>query len=99
MPELPEVETVKQGLERTILGKTVADVVIKTKKSFIDDPSLIQQVLVNSRVVSLARRAKVLLIGLSSGWTLAVHLQMTGQLIVVGNNNSQAIREKDNQST
>jgi formamidopyrimidine-DNA glycosylase len=84
MPELPEVETVKRGLERTILGKVVQGVEVRVPKLFSDDRGLIDQVLVGAKVVGLERRAKVLLIHLSSDWTLAVHLKMTGQLIVVG---------------
>lgn len=83
MPELPEVETVKRGLARTILGKTIASVEIRVPKLFADDPGLIDQVLVGAKVVGVERRAKVLLIDVSSDWTLAVHLKMTGQLIVV----------------
>ena len=85
MPELPEVETVKRGLARKIVGKTVADVEIRHPKSFADDAGLIRQVLIEARVVAIARRAKILLIELSTNWTLAVHLKMTGQLVVIQN--------------
>lgn len=83
MPELPEVETVRRGLERSIIGKLVVDVDVRSRKSFADDPGLIGQVFVGARVVAVERRAKVLLLELSTGWVLAIHLKMTGQLVVV----------------
>lgn len=83
MPELPEVETVKRGLERTIISKTVQAVLVRVPKLFPDDQQVIEQVLVGAKVLAITRRAKVLLIELSSGWSLAIHLKMTGQLIVV----------------
>lgn len=83
MPELPEVETVRRGLERTIAGKTFVDIQIRHTKSFRDDDGLIRQVLLEARVLAIVRRAKVLLIELSTNWTLAIHLKMTGQIVVM----------------
>ncbi len=89
MPELPEVETVRRGLERTIVGKTVAAVDVRVPKLFAADRSLIESVLVGQRVVAINRRAKVLLVQLANGWTLAIHLKMTGQIIVIANRKPQ----------
>lgn len=83
MPELPEVETVRRGLERTIIGKTVATVDIRVPKIFADDRALIDATLIEATITQISRRAKILLIYLSSGWVLAIHLKMTGQIIVV----------------
>lgn len=82
MPELPEVETVRRGLERTLLGKTIKDVEVRVKKLFPGDPSFIDWRLRGAKIQAIKRRAKVLLLELSNGWTLAIHLKMTGQLIV-----------------
>ena len=68
MPELPEVETVRRGLTRTIAGKTVRSVDVRTHKLFTDSPSLIAHVLTGVTVKRIDRRAKVLLVELSSGW-------------------------------
>lgn len=84
MPELPEVETVRTGLERLIVGLTVADVSFDTPKSFPNAKADIEQFLVGASVVVVARRAKVLLIELSSKYSLVTHLKMTGQLVYVG---------------
>lgn len=84
MPELPEVETVRLGLTRLIVGKIVADVSADTPKSFPNAPSDVGAFLVGARIVQLRRRAKVLLIDLSTGYTLVIHLKMTGQLVFRG---------------
>lgn len=82
MPELPEVETVRRGLAQTIIGKTVMAVEVRAPKIFADVDNVIESKLIGATITTVARRAKILLIGLSNGWTLAVHLKMTGQLVV-----------------
>ena len=89
MPELPEVETVRRGLEQTIVGKTVKTVDIRVRKLFPDNRAVIDDALIGQKIQSIDRRAKLLLIQLSNQWTLAVHLKMTGQLIVIANSNQQ----------
>jgi len=84
MPELPEVETVRRGLERTIVGKTVQSVTVRVPKLFTNPQHEIDRVLVGATVQSVERRAKVLLVHLANGWVLAIHLKMTGQVIVIG---------------
>ncbi|CAN5191999.1 DNA-formamidopyrimidine glycosylase [soil metagenome] len=81
MPELPEVETVKIGLQRLLPGLTVATAVHDTPKSFPNAESDVAAFLIGSRVTAVTRRAKVLLIELSSKYSLIVHLKMTGQLV------------------
>ncbi len=83
MPELPEVETVKRGLDKLIVGKTIKDVSFDWPKSFPNDESNVDEFLLKSRVLSVRRRAKVLMIDLSTGYTLMSHLRMTGQLVYV----------------
>ena len=83
MPELPEVETVRRGLERLIIGRTIADAASDTPKSFPNAPADVTQFLVGAKVVSVARRAKILLIELNSKYSLVIHLKMTGQLVFV----------------
>lgn len=85
MPELPEVETVRRGLQRLIVGQTVASVdVFNSPKSFPNDPAAVDEFLIGARVTDVRRRAKVLLIELSTDYTLVTHLKMTGQLVYVG---------------
>lgn len=83
MPELPEVETVRRGLETLIIGKTITEVTHDTPKSFPNTTEDVENFLIHSQVTDLRRRAKVLLIDLSSNYTLVVHLKMTGQMVFV----------------
>lgn len=82
MPELPEVETVRRGLERELVGKRFKTVEVtgtrsvrrhKNKKEFAAR-------LEGTKVKSVKRRGKYLVINLDSGEVLVVHLRMSGQL-------------------
>lgn len=84
MPELPEVETVKRGLATLIVHKKVVHVTHDTDKSFPNDPTHVEHFLVGAEIVAVRRRAKMLLIDLSSDFSLIIHLKMTGQLVFVG---------------
>lgn len=81
MPELPEVETVRRGLQGLIIGRTVKKVVHDTSKSFPNAAADVEQFLIKSTIIDVRRRAKVLLIDLSTDYTLVIHLKMTGQLV------------------
>lgn len=83
MPELPEVETVRRGLASLIIGKSITSVDHDTEKSFPNAPADVKNFLVGASITEVRRRAKVLLIDLSSDYTLVVHLKMTGQLVYV----------------
>jgi formamidopyrimidine-DNA glycosylase len=84
MPELPEVETVRRGLQRLLPGLKITDVSSDNAKSFPNAAADVRQFLVGSTVVAVTRRAKVLLIELSSTYSLMIHLKMTGQLVYRG---------------
>ena len=84
MPELPEVETVRRGLSVLVIGKRVQSVTHDTPKSFPNSPSEVEAFLIGSTITDIRRRAKVLLIDLSSEHTLVIHLKMTGQLVYRG---------------
>ena len=84
MPELPEVETVRRGLENLVIGRVISRVHHDNDKSFPNAPGDVEAFVVGASVTAIHRRAKVLLIDLSSDYTLVVHLKMTGQLVFVG---------------
>lgn len=81
MPELPEVETVRAGLARLLPGRRVRSVDSDWPKSFPNAQSDVDKFLVGAEVAEVRRRAKVLLIELSSKYSLVIHLKMTGQLV------------------
>lgn len=84
MPELPEVETVRRGLSDLIIGKVVASASNDNPKSFPNTDVDVAQFLKDASVTAIRRRAKVLIIDLSSDYSLVIHLKMTGQLVFVG---------------
>ena len=87
MPELPEVETVKRGLEKLLVGHKVADVSFDWPKSFPNPNSEVKNFLIGAKVINVRRRAKVLIIDLDTNYSLVIHLKMTGQLVYRGNEN------------
>lgn len=84
MPELPEVETVRRGLEKLLPDLTITAVSHNWAKSFPNTESDVNQFLIGAKVMTVKRRAKVLLIELDSEYSLVIHLKMTGQLVYVG---------------
>lgn len=84
MPELPEVETVKRGLNKLIISKKIRTVSFDTAKSFPNAKNDVDAFLIGSKILEVRRRAKVLIIDLSTNYSLVVHLKMTGQLVFVG---------------
>jgi formamidopyrimidine-DNA glycosylase len=81
MPELPEVETVKVGLSRLLPGRRVKAVDFNWPKSFPNAQADVDKFVIGAEVTEVRRRAKVLLIELSSKYSLVIHLKMTGQLV------------------
>ena len=84
MPELPEVETVRRGLLKLIIGKIITGASSDTPKSFPNTKSDVKNFLVGASIIDVRRRAKVLMIDLSTEYSLVIHLKMTGQLVFVG---------------
>jgi formamidopyrimidine-DNA glycosylase len=77
MPELPEVETIKLGLQKRLIGHKIEDVKINVAKIFEGNPKDI----VGAKIVEIKRIGKGLIIELDNGFVLTVHLKMTGQLV------------------
>ena len=82
MPELPEVETTRRGLEPHLVGATVADVVIRHPQLRWPIPADLPQLLRGQTIRTLRRRAKYLLAGFDHG-TLILHLGMSGSLRIL----------------
>lgn len=96
MPELPEVETVRTGLSKLIVKKIFTKVtVFDSPKSFPNTDSEVDQFLIGSTVLAVARRAKLLMIHLSFDYSLVIHLKMTGQLVYRGEQNFGAGHPND----
>lgn len=79
MPELPEVETIRRGIEPLVVNKIVDHVRIHNGSLRWPVPDLLVEVLPGQKVHVVARRSKYLLFACDQG-TLIVHLGMTGHL-------------------
>ncbi|HSX27184.1 MAG TPA: bifunctional DNA-formamidopyrimidine glycosylase/DNA-(apurinic or apyrimidinic site) lyase [Patescibacteria group bacterium] len=107
MPELPEVETIKIGLSKLLPGLIIANVSHDTDKSFPNAQADVNEFLLGAKVEEVKRRAKVLLIELSTKYSLVTHLKMTGQMVYVNKNvrfgaghpNDSLISELPNKTT
>ena len=83
MPELPEVETVRRGLEAHVVGRTIDRVEVgrertvrrTSRRALIDG-------LTGATVLSANRRGKYLLLPLDTGDELMIHLRMSGRVLV-----------------
>ncbi len=82
MPELPEVEIVRRGLEPVLVGKRIADVVLRRADLREPFPERFVERVRGETVTSLTRRAKYLVAHLSSGEALVMHLGMSGRFTV-----------------
>lgn len=82
MPELPEVETVRRGLEPVLCGQRIADVEVRRPDLRIPFPPGFARRLAGRRVTGLRRRAKYLLVDLDDGEVVICHLGMSGHFLV-----------------
>lgn len=82
MPELPEVETVRRTLQSKLTGlKFTGAQVLLPKMIRTPEPDEFKEIIKDKTILKISRRGKYLLINLSDGYTLAVHLRMTGRLV------------------
>ena len=82
MPELPEVETVRRGLETTVVGRRISEVEVLGRRTVRrQSPAELTAALLGRTLIKAGRRGKFLLLSLDDGAVLVVHLRMTGQLL------------------
>lgn len=84
MPELPEVETVKIGLKRLLIGKEIKAITSDNPKSFPNSTNDVDAFVIGAKISDVRRRAKVLIMDLSTNYSFVVHLKMTGQMVFRG---------------
>ncbi|MEN9207856.1 MAG: DNA-formamidopyrimidine glycosylase [Gloeomargarita sp. GMQP_bins_120] len=80
MPELPEVEIIRRGLDQLTPGRVITDVVLLRPDCVVGSPYALQQGLRGQRIRVWRRRGKYLLGELTNGGHWVIHLRMTGQL-------------------
>jgi formamidopyrimidine-DNA glycosylase len=83
MPELPEVETIRRQIEPAIVGRAIESAeVLDERWTRPIDPREVERALVGRRIEAVERRGKYLLLRLDADRTLAMHLRMTGNLLL-----------------
>jgi len=83
MPELPEVETIKNELTPCVVGQSFTQVtILDTKLVCGSSAEEVRRGLIGQKVESLGRRGKYLIFRLSNGRSLIIHLRMTGSLLL-----------------
>jgi len=79
VPELPEVETTRRGLEPLLVGRRIRTAVVRNRALRRPVPRRLPQLVAGTTVRALARRGKYLLVDCGAG-TLILHLGMSGRL-------------------
>lgn len=82
MPELPEVETVRRGLQPVLEGRNLADVIQRRPDLRFPLPARMADRLRGRRIIHVGRRAKYILVELDGGEVLIVHLGMSGRMTI-----------------
>ncbi len=82
MPELPEVETVKCAIETSLLNKKVSSSILNRQKIRFDIPSHFNEKIKNTTFRSVTRRSKYILIHLDNGYSILIHLGMSGRVYI-----------------
>ncbi|MDF1654695.1 MAG: bifunctional DNA-formamidopyrimidine glycosylase/DNA-(apurinic or apyrimidinic site) lyase [Coxiellaceae bacterium] len=87
MPELPEVETTRRGIEPHLIDQRIKQVIVRQPQLRWPIPSDINEIMRQQTVHSVTRRSKYLLINTSNG-TLLIHLGMSGSLSIANQQTS-----------
>lgn len=90
MPELPEVETVRRGLEPVMTGTRVVEVALRRPDLRVPFPREFAERIAGQTILGLGRRAKYLLADLGSGEVLVMHLGMSGAFRITHNGEAGA---------
>ena len=80
MPELPEVEIVKQSLEKSVKYKRILTIIINNRNLRFKVDKFLQNKLKNKKIISLYRKAKYLILELENKKFLVIHFGMSGTL-------------------
>ena len=89
MPELPEVETVKRGLEEFIINENIKKVYLSKFSLRFPWPKDFVSKVVGKKIISIKRRAKYIIIGLNDNYSIIAHLGMSGSYKVLKKSEAQ----------
>jgi formamidopyrimidine-DNA glycosylase len=82
MPELPEVETVMRGLSAALAGRTIVRAAVHRPDMRWPFPEGLERRLTGARVAGFRRRGKYILMRLDDGWSVLIHLGMSGRMVI-----------------
>jgi formamidopyrimidine-DNA glycosylase len=82
MPELPEVETIRRGLEKYLVGHKVLSVEVRYRKTLKEG----EEHLIGAKIIKIRRFSKVLVIDFDNKYSALIHLKLTGQPVYRGPN-------------
>ncbi len=77
MPELPEVDTIRLGLQKYLVGHKIENVEVRLRKIFSGD----EKNIIGAKITSVDRFGKGLVLNLSNGYSIAAHIKLTGQFV------------------
>jgi formamidopyrimidine-DNA glycosylase len=83
MPELPEVETIVRGLQKTVVGKRIKSIKVIFPGIVKQDTKKFRKNVEKAKIIRVRRRGKYILIDLFNGTTILIHLGMTGNFLLV----------------
>ena len=92
MPELPEVEIIKNNLSDYLIDKTFHSTEVFTNKLRYKIPHNLAESIKNQRVTDISRIAKYIIVDLENKYSLLIHLGMTGNFLI----NAQKMGHNDN---
>ncbi len=96
MPELPEVEIIKNNLSDYLVDKTFHSTEVFTSKLRYKIPHNLEESIKNQRVTNISRIAKYIIISLDNDYSLLIHLGMTGNFLInaqkMGHNENRHVR-------
>ena len=91
MPELPEVEIVRQSLDKKIKGQIVKKVIVKNRNLRFEVPKNLEINFKNQKIVKVDRFSKYLILFLSNNLICLIHLGMSGTIHLIKNKNERLI--------
>ena len=91
MPELPEVEIVKQSLNKSITGKIIKDILIKNRNLRFKIPKNFEKKIVKKKIIKVDRFSKHLILKFEDSSYLMIHLGMSGTIHLIKNEHKSSL--------
>jgi len=87
MPELPEVETIKEAMRKAVDGARIESVLVRQRRLRVNIPSNFEDLICGAKISRLYRMAKYAIMELDNGYSIIWHFGMSGKITIVQNTN------------